>query len=93
MRARAGIEFERDVIGVQALGVVRDQHAQRVFADDAGQFLGPGFGEMIGQIHGRIGSIGRKVSVIFILRGRKGKILTHMDRVRACAAAVKPAIV
>src|SRR5690606_19841810 len=42
---------ERDVIGVEALGPVGDQDAQRMLAQDAVEFLGAGFGEMGGQVH------------------------------------------
>jgi hypothetical protein len=31
---------------------MRDQHAQGMFADDAMQDLGPGFGKMLGDVHG-----------------------------------------
>ena len=48
------VEQERNVVGVESLGRVGDEHAQRVLADDPMEALDARFGEMRGQVHGRL---------------------------------------
>jgi hypothetical protein len=47
-----GIEFEREVIGVEAGGAERDESAERVVAKEAMKDFRSGLGEMGGQVHG-----------------------------------------
>ena len=49
--ARLFIQQERQVVCFQACRCVRHQHAQRVVADDAMEFLNPRFGELLRNVH------------------------------------------
>jgi hypothetical protein len=57
------MEIEREVVGVQASTAMGDQHAKRMLADDALQFLMPGLGKVGGDVHGD-GQWEMKVAII-----------------------------
>jgi hypothetical protein len=46
-----GVEIEGDVVGIQSVRAVRDQHPQGMLAQDAVQCFGAGFGKVGGRVH------------------------------------------
>ena len=53
VRPRVRFQFHGNVVGIQPVRAVGDQHAQRVRAHDSVQFFDSGFGKVGRCVHGR----------------------------------------
>ncbi len=58
VRATVGVELEGDVIRLGPCLSLRDQHTERMSADDAMHFFGAGFGEVRRDVHDWMSSVG-----------------------------------